>query len=637
MKTVGGQKLLTEIEEENLVNVLVAVSDYGSPMTKLDLKMLVFNYLEKNSRSHIFNGKMPGNTWVENFLNRHSSKLSVRTTQNIKKVRAEKGLLEMQNFFDNLQATLKDIPPSNILNYDETNLSDNPSNLKCIFRRGIKYPERILNSSKSCVSIMFTVSAAGDCLPTYVVYKATNLYSEWVDGGPDGTRYNCTKSGWFDSACFEDYFRTIILKWAKNLSGPKVIIGDNLSSHLNIEVVELCQKYDIRESNNIKSGFRAAGIWPVNARNVLKRIPEYFDEEVYRIDSALLDYLQKTRCSKPMAVKRSKKLRTEPGKSVCAADILIKTTSNKSVQNKKSKRFENYQDNFNDIESSRQDCEINILEEVTTERDIEENELVLDDKIGFFLKNTPEHIETTQKIEHEAKIEKGDKENLPFIVINDNDLPPCLQSTNQTNVIITSNVKLDCKERKTQKNLRIQIDAGAKVITQSALKMKLFTRDKINKINNDSSVTDKNNEYINMQKEENTTRKRKSMTRTTCVKREKRSKINKIKTKSRKTTSVNKKKFKKNISESSSEISDFQLSIAESDDSEYETLNDYIKICLQDQSEKENLEPDPIPFGISDIEYFTGNVDNLNEGDWLIAKFATKKKRQALCWTDFIY
>ncbi|CAG5004726.1 unnamed protein product [Parnassius apollo] len=146
-----------------------------------------------------------------------------------------------------------------------------------------------------------------------------------------------------------------------------------------------------------------------------------------------------------MAVKRSKKLRTEPGNSVCAADILIKTTSNKSVQNKKSKRFENYQDNFNDIESSRQDCEINILEEVTTERDIEENELVLDDKIGFFLKNTPEHIETTQKIEHE------------------------------------------------------------------------------------------------------------------------------------------------------------------------------------DQSEKENLEPDPIPFGISDIEYFTGNIDNLNEGDWLIAKFATKK------------
>ncbi|CAH0719076.1 unnamed protein product, partial [Brenthis ino] len=430
MKTVGGQKKLTDIEEENLVNVLVAVGEYGCPMTKLDLKMLVFNYLEKNSRTDIFNGKMPGNTWVEQFLHRHASKLSVRTTQNIKKVRAEMGLQDMKKFFDNLQETLKDVPPNNILNYDETNLSDNLGNSKCIFRRGIKYPEMILKNSKSCVSIMFTVSAAGDCLPTYVVYKATNLYSEWVNGGPNGTRYNCTKSGWFDSACFEDYFRTIILKWAKNLTGPKVIIGDNLSSHLNIEVVELCQKYDIRfvflppnsthltqpldvaffaplkiewrkiltnykiqnpgqstinkkhfpkllielleniklrETSNIKSGFRAAGIWPVNARNVLKRMPEYFDEEVYGIDSALLDFLQKTRSPKPMAVKRSKKLRTEPGKSVCAADILLKTNTNKRVQNKEPKKIvplENYQDNFIDIETTTQDNEINILEEL---------------------------------------------------------------------------------------------------------------------------------------------------------------------------------------------------------------------------------------------------------------------------------
>ncbi|CAK1578290.1 unnamed protein product [Parnassius mnemosyne] len=345
---------------------------------------------------------------------------------------------------------------------------------------------------------MFTVSAAGDYLPTYVVYKATNLYSEWVDGGPDGTRYNCTKSGWFDSACFEDYFRTIILKWAKNLSGPKVIIGDNLSSHLNIEVVELCQKHDIRfvflppnsthltqpldvaffapikrewrkvltnykiqnpgqstvnrkhfpklliellkninlrESNNIKSGFRAAGIWPINARNVLKRTPEYFGEEVYGLDSDLLDYLQKTSSSKPMAVKRSKKLRTEPGKSVCAADILLKTISNKSVQNKKAKQtvhFENYQDNFNDIETKRQDSEINISEAVTTERDIEENgntldenELVFNDKIGFSFKNTLKHIETVQEIEYEGIV---------FPPHNSNEMPSTSNENYYTNI-----------------------------------------------------------------------------------------------------------------------------------------------------------------------------------------------------------
>lgn len=150
------------------------------------------------------------------------------------------------NFTVILSETLNDLRPMNILNYDETNLSDNPGTSKCVFRRGVKHPERILNSSKSCISVMFTASAAGICLPTYVVYKSLNLYSEWLEGGPPGTRYNCSKSGWFDTASFEDYFKTIIVEWAKQIPGPKVVIGDNLSSHINIEVAELCQKYNIR-------------------------------------------------------------------------------------------------------------------------------------------------------------------------------------------------------------------------------------------------------------------------------------------------------------------------------------------------------------------------------------------------------
>ena len=34
------------------------------------------------------------------------------------------------------------------LNYDETNLSDEPGQKKCVFRRGINYPERVINFSK---------------------------------------------------------------------------------------------------------------------------------------------------------------------------------------------------------------------------------------------------------------------------------------------------------------------------------------------------------------------------------------------------------------------------------------------------------------------------------------------------------
>lgn len=98
---------------------------------------------------------------------------------------------------------------------------------------GKKYPERVMNSSKSAVSLMFSGTAHGHLLPIYVVYKSEKLWDIWLQGGPEKTRYNRSKSGWFDRTCFEDWFETVILPYLKNKPGRKVIIGDNLSSHFS--------------------------------------------------------------------------------------------------------------------------------------------------------------------------------------------------------------------------------------------------------------------------------------------------------------------------------------------------------------------------------------------------------------------
>lgn len=90
------------------------------------------------------------------------------------------------------------------------------------------------------------ISASGQLLPPYTVYKATHLYPTWVEGGVEGAFYNRTKSGWFDGPTFEDWFDKIALPYLKNLQGPKVIIGDNFSSHVSLHVLEECEKYNIR-------------------------------------------------------------------------------------------------------------------------------------------------------------------------------------------------------------------------------------------------------------------------------------------------------------------------------------------------------------------------------------------------------
>lgn len=94
---------------------------------------------------------------------------------------------------------------------------------------------------------MFVGTASGVSLPPYIVYKAENLYDSWMEGGPAGTRYNKSKSGRFEGSLFEDWFKTIALPYLKNLGDcRKAIIGDNLASHISVNVLELCI------SNNIQ-------------------------------------------------------------------------------------------------------------------------------------------------------------------------------------------------------------------------------------------------------------------------------------------------------------------------------------------------------------------------------------------------
>jgi len=243
----GGQTILSEVEERHFVDVLLAAAEFGSPLTSFDVRILVKRYLERMGRTvRKFRDNMPGGDWVLNFLDRHKHRLSQRSCQNIKRARAEKNEEEINEYFLNLRESIENVPPNNILNFDETNLSDDPGSTKCIFRRGMKYPERVLNTSKASISVMFAITGTGEVLPPYTVYKAERMYDQWTIGGPKNARYNRSKSGWFDSFSFEDWFTTIVVPWAKKTAGTKVIIGDNLSSHLNVNIIVECQRNNIR-------------------------------------------------------------------------------------------------------------------------------------------------------------------------------------------------------------------------------------------------------------------------------------------------------------------------------------------------------------------------------------------------------
>ncbi|KAK3931060.1 Pogo transposable element with KRAB domain [Frankliniella fusca] len=367
---VGRPTALTDLEENTLSEGLQLCGEWGFPLTSEDVCDVVQTYLQKSGKViTAFTNNRPGQVWVRSFLNRHTE-LSKRLCENVKRRRAAVSREIVREYFANLTVSLHNVPPANIVNYDETNFTDDPGVKLVIVRRGTRHPERIIDTSKTSTSVMFSVTGDGQMLPPYVVYKATHLYDTWTEGGPEKTCYNRTASGWFDMEVFEDWFFKIAVPYLKSKTGPKAVIGDNLASHLSLSVVKACEDNNIcfillppnsthltqpldvsffrplkaawrkelddfkkknrgvipkavfsrrmksaleriaaNSSKTIQSGFRACGIIPLDPESVLKRLPSEGHEDTTKslLSDSLLSNLQKNRFQEEPSSSTSKK------------------------------------------------------------------------------------------------------------------------------------------------------------------------------------------------------------------------------------------------------------------------------------------------------------------------------------------
>lgn len=245
----GHKCALLRNEEFAIAQNLAALGDFGMAFDGEKLRDFVKEYLDSKARQvDVFKDNRPGVDWLSGFLKRNKNILTTRICQNVSRKRAAVSEATVSDYFNNLERSLEGVAPASIINYDETNVTDDPKGKLQIFRRGAKHAERIMNVTKSSTSIMFAVTASGSSLSPYVVYKAERLQQSWIEGGPIDAVYNRSKSRWFDAEIFIDWFHKVALQYFKTMphDEPKVLIGDNLPSHMNHKLVPLCEQHNIR-------------------------------------------------------------------------------------------------------------------------------------------------------------------------------------------------------------------------------------------------------------------------------------------------------------------------------------------------------------------------------------------------------
>ena len=378
---LAGQ-LLTPVEEKALSDMIDNVAEWGFPLGRLEIRMVVRDLYDAKHLKLGTRDNMPGKDWFSRFVS--MNKLLKWASANMKRVRAKVSVDMVEEFFDEVERGFGnvvggEVKVGNIFNYDETNFTNDPGRSVVFVRRGRKRVENVKEMSKQAFLVMWCGSVAGDLLPLMVVYKAKNVYEGWTKNGPAGAIYDSTQSGWFDSYTFHRWFMDLFLPSVRGREGPFFLFGDNLGSHFSPEVVELAKEHNIcfimlianannwlqvldvavvgpmkrmwrdvlsawrsefrrtgdiskeifpslmekldrkvREtvSENLKSGFRACGIYPLDRNEALKRLPDYannstliLEECTNALNETLIELLKENRgCSEKQKLERGKKI-----------------------------------------------------------------------------------------------------------------------------------------------------------------------------------------------------------------------------------------------------------------------------------------------------------------------------------------
>lgn len=243
----GRSTALSKADEETLATNIKIMAKWGFPLTKEEIKNVVFHYVTANGLKTVFKNNRPGNDWFVTFCDRH--RLSLKKPENLEAVRrkATSDPFIIFEFYDLLQSQIEKLDlqdkPDNIYNLDETYFSFDPSRIKAVGVKGEKFHRNIQGSGRENITVLACVSAGGNLLPPLFVFQANNLWSSWK-GNNDlpNTFYACSEKGWMTANIFQDYFYKFCTLVKER---PLLLIFDGHLTHLDVGTIEKAKSENI--------------------------------------------------------------------------------------------------------------------------------------------------------------------------------------------------------------------------------------------------------------------------------------------------------------------------------------------------------------------------------------------------------
>jgi hypothetical protein len=238
----GAKAVLTQVEEQHVVEYVVKMQEVGFPMTILQLRLKVA--LITQDRVTPFTNGIPGPRWLRWFKKRHPE-LSLRLAQGLDAKRGHSLCPDnVKTFYSNLRSLYDkyEYSPSRIWNCDESGVQAGQNGGAYVLaRQGCRSVHQVITDKHEWMTVLTCINANGQSVPNFYIFRGKRFRRNYVVHCEHGATMAMSKKAWMTAFLFSawlDHFILALKRLGKiSPSCLHLLIMDGHSSHVTIDVV----------------------------------------------------------------------------------------------------------------------------------------------------------------------------------------------------------------------------------------------------------------------------------------------------------------------------------------------------------------------------------------------------------------
>lgn len=245
--SLGRNPVFSKHQEEEIAKHVISMAKAFYGISPAGLRKIAFEYAEKNNIIHTFSKEKreAGEDWLKGFLKRNPS-VSIRKPEptSIHRI-AGFNKEEVDIYFSNLSHVMDkyQFHASKIFNFDESGITGVQKPGSVLAPKGQKQIGFATSGERGrTITICCAMNAIGSYVPPMMIFPGCRLQAACRQGGPEGTVYACSKSGWITEELFILWLQHFVSFVKPTPSEPALLILDNHSSHISLQAYNYCKE-----------------------------------------------------------------------------------------------------------------------------------------------------------------------------------------------------------------------------------------------------------------------------------------------------------------------------------------------------------------------------------------------------------